>query len=147
MRDEIVEVEISDEIRILQELIDEILGETEKAFTERSVKAAARIEPKVRVAHELINDLTQNHFKRMGSGECSLMADAFFSNLMGEYKRIAGVCSNVGIATLVRARPELAEHEHLFFETLGNDDSDYKAVFEETHGKYKGKLMEPAEAM
>jgi len=94
-----------------------------------------------------INELTQNHFKRMGSGECSLMADAFFSNLMGEYKRIAGICSNVGIATLVRARPELAEHEHLFFETIDKNDSDYKRVFDETHEKYTGKLMTAAESV
>lgn len=129
------------EIKILQELISEILNETESAFVNRSVKAATRIEPKVRVVNEIINDLTQNHFKRMGSGECSLMADAFFSNLMGEYKRIAGICSNVGIATLVRARPELAEHEHMYFESLDQNDSDYRIVFDETHEKYKGKLM------
>ena len=132
------------EIKVLQELIGEILNETEKAFAVQSVQAAARIEPKVRVVTEIINGLTQNHLRRMGSGECSMMADAFFSNLMGEYKRIAGICSNVGIATLVRARPELAEHEHLFFETLNqSDDGEYKQVFDDTYAKYSGRLAEP----
>ena len=56
---------------------------------------------------------------------------------MGEYKRISAICSNVGIATLVRVRPELADHEHLFFETLDqNGDSQYNKVFQETHKQY-----------
>ncbi|MGX8704034.1 MAG: Na/Pi cotransporter family protein [bacterium] len=122
----------------LKALIEDMLDDTEKAFTVRDVDAASVIEPKVRVAGELIDELIKNHFKRMSAGECSMLADAAFSNLMGEYKRISSVCSNVGIATLVRIRPELASNEHLFFESLnkGNDEN-YRSVYEKTKQAYR----------
>ena len=122
----------------LKALTEDMLDDTEKAFTVRDVEAASVIEPKVRVAGELIDELIKNHFKRMSAGECSMLADAAFSNLMGEYKRVSSVCSNVGIATLVRIRPELASNEHLFFESLnkGNDES-YRSVYEKTKQAYR----------
>ena len=129
------------EITVLQELIRDILNDAEKAFTEQSEKAASVIEPKVHVVTDLINEMTQNHFSRMSAGECSMLADAVFSNLMAEYKRIAGTCSNTGMAVLVSIHPELASREHLFLETLDkNGNAEYKAVLEQTHKKYFDQL-------
>ena len=129
------------EISILQELIEDILNDAEKAFSERDEKSASMIEPKVHVVNDLINQMTQNHFSRMSSGRCSLLADAVFSNLMAEYKRVAGTCSNTGMATLVRIHPELASREHLFLETLDeNGSAEYKSVLNQTHQAYFDRL-------
>ena len=129
------------EITILQELIEDILNDAEKAFSERDEKSASVIEPKVHVVNDLINQMTQNHFSRMSDGRCSLLADAVFSNLMAEYKRVAGTCSNTGMATLVRIHPELASREHLFLETLDeNGSAEYKAVLNQTHRAYFDRL-------
>ena len=77
----------------------------------------------------------------MSAGECSLLADAVFSNLMAEYKRIAGTCSNTGMAVLVRIHPELASREHLFLETLDkNGSAEYRSVSEQAHKKYFDRL-------
>ena len=125
------------ELTVLRSLIENVLNDCEEAFLNRNTEAASLIEPKVRVVVELVNVLINNHFSRMSAGECSLLADSAFTNLMGEYKRIGAICSNVGIATMVRVRPELADHEHLFFETLDKTgDSQYNQVLEETHKKY-----------
>ena len=129
------------EIAVLQDLVRDILNDAEKAFVERSEEAASVIEPKVHVVSDLINEMTRNHFTRMSAGECSLLADAVFSNLMAEYKRIAGTCSNTGMAVLVRIHPELASREHLFLETLDtNGGAGYRAVLEQTHKKYFDRL-------
>ena len=129
------------EIAVLQELIRDILNDAEKAFTEQSEKAASVIEPKVHVVTDLINEMTQNHFTRMSAGECSMLADAVFSNLMAEYKRIAGTCSNTGMAVLVSIHPELASREHLFLETLDkNGNAEYRAILEQTHKQYFDQL-------
>ena len=131
------------ELSVLQELIRDILNDAEKAFTERSEEAASVIEPKVHVVNDLINEMIQNHFNRMSAGECSLLADAIFSNLMAEYKRVAGTCSNTGMATLVRIYPELASREHLFLETLDkNGNGAYKTVLQQTRKKYFDLLKE-----
>ena len=131
------------ELRVLRGLIREILDDAEKAFSDSEEAAASRIEPKVHVVTDLINEMTRNHFSRMSAGECSLLADATFSNLMAEYKRIAGICSNTGMATLVRIHPELASHEHLFLETLDeNGNAEYKAVLQQTRKRYFDQLKE-----
>ena len=131
------------ELAVLQELIRDVLDDAEKAFAERSEEAATVIEPKVHVVTDLINEMTRNHFNRMGAGECSLLADAIFSNLMAEYKRVAGTCSNTGMATLVRIHPELASKEHLFLETLDKTGgAAYRTVLEDTHKKYFDRLKE-----
>jgi len=129
------------ELGVLQELIHDLLDDAEKAFTDRDEEAASAIEPKVHVVNDLIGEMTRNHFNRMSAGECSLLADAIFSNLMAEYKRVAGTCSNTGMATLVRIHPELASREHLFLETLDKTgDTGYRTILEETHRKYFDQL-------
>ena len=74
------------------------------------------------------------------------MADAAFSNLMAEYKRIAGTCSNTGMATLVRIHPELASQEHLFLESLDETGgAEYRAILEQTHKAYFAQLQRAEE--
>lgn len=130
------------EIGVLQQLIRELLDDAERAFLDRSEEAASVIEPKVHVVTDLINEMTRNHFNRMSAGQCSMLADAVFSNLMAEYKRVAGTCSNTGMAILVRIHPELASREHLYLETLDeNGNAAYKAVLERTHREYFDRLI------
>ena len=129
------------ELAVLQDLIRDVLDDAEKAFGEADEDAAAAIEPKVHVVNDLIDEMTRNHFNRMSAGECSLLADAIFSNLMAEYKRVAGTCSNTGMATLVRIHPELASREHLFLETLDKTgDAGYRAVLAQTRRQYFERL-------
>ena len=131
------------ELKVLQSLTEDILNNAEEAFTGKDEKAASLIEPKVHVVNDMINEMTQNHLNRMSAGECSLLADAVFSNLMAEYKRIAGICSNIGMATLVRIHPELATREHLFLETLDqNGNAEYKQVLMQTRKQYFEKLRD-----
>ena len=132
------------ELRVLESIIDDILKYTEQSFHKRDVDAAYQIEPLVQVAEEFTNKLKKNHLKRMGTGECSVYADAIYSNLMVEFKSIADVCSNVGIATLVRVRPELADHEHLYFEGLhAGKDAEYNDAFHEAYDRYFSLLHDP----
>jgi len=125
-----------EELRVLEDNIRLILDNAEQAFEKRDVEAAYRIEPQVQVADELISVLKRNHLKRLSVGACNIYADVSFTNLMNELKRIADVCSNVGVATVVRVRPELADHEHLYYASLhsGGDrafDTEYERVYNE----------------
>ena len=77
----------------------------------------------------------------MSSGECSVIADASFTNLMVDIGRIADICSNIGIATIVRVRPELADHEHLYYETLhAGGNKEFDAAFSKAHDLYFTQL-------
>ncbi len=133
------------ELAVLENAVESMLDETEQTFRKRDVDAAARIEPLSHVIAELIGVLKGNHLKRMSRGECNVYADTVFSDLMTEFKTVADVCSNVGIATMVRVHPELADHEHLYFEHLHTgDDEAFNATYEKAHRRYFSLLMPTA---
>ncbi len=125
------------ELGVLEKVIGKILDETDLAFSKRDIEAAGRIEPLVQVASDLIAVLKRNHLKRMSTGECNVYADSIFSDLMVEFRRIADVCSNVGVATMVRVRPELADHEHLYYESLhSGDDKAFNDAYDKAYKEY-----------
>ena len=140
-----------EELRVLQDSIDAILVDTELTF--RDIRAAYRIEPQAQVAGEIITVLKRNHLQRLSRGECSIYADVTFTNLMVELKRIADVCSNVGVATVVRVRPELADHEHVYYAELhSGGDENFDEEYEQAHERYfsrlhreEGAAVEPAD--
>ena len=126
---------------MLQDSIDAILIDTEQTFRKRDIQAAYRIEPQAQVAGEIITLLKRNHLQRLSRGECSIFADVTFTNLMVELKRIADVCSNVGVATVVRVRPELADHEHDYYAELhSGGDENFNREYEQAHERYFSRL-------
>ena len=132
------------ELAVLESALLNILDETDQTFRKRDVDAAERIEPLVQVTRELIALLKRNHLKRMSTGECNVYADATFSDLMVEFRRIGAVCSNVGVATMVRVHPELADHEHLYFERLhAGSDQAFNAAYDRARQKYFSLLQKP----
>ena len=132
------------ELAVLESAIMNILDETEQTFRKRDVDAAGRIEPLVQVTSELISLLKRNHLKRMSTGECNVFADATFSDLMVDFRRIGAVCSNVGVATMVRVHPELADHEHLFYEQLhSGDDKAFNLAYDRARQRYFSLLQKP----
>ena len=140
-----------EELHVVEDALREILALADGAFRSRSETDARRIEPLVQIVSELNTVLRRNHLRRLSRGMCSMYADSSFSNLGVEFRRIAAVCSNVGVATVVRIHPELADHEHLYFESLHTgSDAAFNAAYEEAHSRYFRRLEEsepPAELL
>lgn len=125
------------ELAVLESAIIQLLDESDHTFRRRDVTTARQIEPLVQVVKDLIVVLKQNHLKRIRSGECSVLSNSTFSDLLIEFQRIGDVCSNVGIATIVRVHPELADHEHLYFDRLHEGgDEVFDAAYQRTHRRY-----------
>ena len=137
------------ELHVMEDVLREILDLTESTFSSRDEESARKIEPLVQIVHELGTVLRRNHLRRMSLGQCNIYADSSFSNLGVEFRRIAAVCSNVGVATVVRLHPELADHEHLYFESLRTSgDAAFNEAYEAAHARYFQRLetSERAEA-
>ncbi len=135
------------ELDVLEDAIRNALDETDQTFAKRDVEAARRIEPLVQVMGDLITVLKRNHLKRMSTGDCSVYADAAFSDLLVEFHRIGDACSNVGVATMVRVNPELADHEHLYFEQLrSGDDKAFNEAYNQARRHYFALLPRTAPA-
>ena len=131
------------ELQILEDALSQILDNAELAFQRRNVQAAYRIEPLTQVMNDMVNILKGNHLKRMSSGVCNIYADASFTNLLAEMKRIADLCSNVGMAVVIRVRPELADQEHMYSSYLrsGNDE-EFNRDYNKAHDEYFARLHE-----
>ena len=137
-----------EELHVVESALREILELTEASFRSCDETAARRIEPLVQIVGELSTTLRRNHLRRLSLGLCSIIADSSYSNLGVEFRRIAAVCSNVGVATVVRLHPELADHEHLYFESLHNGgDAEFNAAYEAAHARYFRQLPEPEPAV
>ena len=131
------------ELHVVEDALREILELTEGTFRSRSEEDARRIEPLVQIVSELNALLRRNHLRRLSLGQCNMYADSSFSNLGVEFRRIAAVCSNVGVATVIRIHPELADHEHLYFESLHTGgDAEFNAAYEDAHARYFRQLEE-----
>ena len=136
-----------EELHVVENALREILELTDLAFRGRDEDASRKIEPLVQIVNELQTVLRRNHLRRLSLGQCNMFADSSFSNLGVEFRRIAAVCSNVGVATVVRIHPELADHEHLYFESLHNgSDAEFNAAYELAHDRYFRELEESAAA-
>ncbi len=131
------------ELHVLQDVLDRMLDDAERSFEKRDIDAAYRIEPLVQLANEMINTLKGNHLKRMAAGVCNIYADASFTNILGEMKRIADGCSNIGVATVVRVRPELADQEHNYYTYLhSGSDETFNNSYNKAREKYYSRLKD-----
>lgn len=130
-----------EEIRIVEDLLREILDAVDLAFEKRDVDAAFSIEPLQEVASDMLSRLKRHHLDRMGRGECDIYSDANFENLLSDFQRIADVSTNIGEAVMVRVNPELAENEHIYFTGLrSGKDQRFNDAFDEAYKKYTDRF-------
>ncbi len=129
------------EIHIMTTLLDEILENAQRAFQNRDVTAAYRIEPLRKVAVDMLSIMNEHHFQRMTQGKCTTLADAGFINLLTDMHRIADICSNIGAATIIRTQPEIAEKEHTYYSNMHHgNDATFNHDYEVEHEKYFAML-------
>lgn len=129
------------ELDIMKELLDHILDNAAQAFKKRDFIAAQHIEPLEEVTDDVINSVRVSHLDRLYSGKCNFLVSNDFQNLLSDLERISDICSNIGIATVARVKPELAALSHDYISSLhqGSDET-FNAEYSEAHDFYFAKL-------
>lgn len=131
------------ELALLEDLLESILGYAELAFEKRDVEAARHIEPLEEVVDDLVNAVRDNHMERLRQGKCNVYAGTGFMNLLSDVERISDLCSNVGVATVARAEPELANLAHDYISTLHAGGNEwFNAQYTQAHEEYFARLHE-----
>ena len=131
------------ELGVLRQLLGAILEYCGKAFEKRDLAAARHIEPLEQVVDDLVNALKDNHLERLRTGECSTFAGTEFLNLLSEAERISDICSNIGVATIARAVPELKHQVHDYVSMLhSGQDESFNREYREAHDQYFALLQE-----
>ena len=129
------------ELDVLRRLLDAILEYCEKAFEKRDLAAARHIEPLEQVVDDLANAMRENHLQRLRTGECSTFAGMEFLNLLSDAEHISGVCSNIGVATIARAVPEIKHQVHDYVSMLrSGQDESFNREYRDAHDQYFGLL-------
>lgn len=130
------------ELSVLWELLDTILNHTSEAFRKQNLAEARQIEPLEQVVDDMVNVLKSNHLERLRNGTCGVFNGSEFFNLLSEGERISDVCSNVGVATVARAIPEIHHQVHDYISKLhSGGDEEFNQVYQKTHDEYFRKLQ------
>lgn len=129
------------EINLSKMLLDSILQYTKTAFEKRDVDSAYHIEPLEEVMNDLTNTLHDNHLSRLRDGKCSIRAGVLLMEMLSNIENISDTCSNIGVATIVRAHPERAKNAHTYVSAMhkGNDTL-FNREYEKTHELYFTQL-------
>ena len=129
------------ELDVASEILDKIMDYSHLAFEKRDVEAARHIEPLEEVVDDLVYAMKEDHIKRLRGGQCHIMIDNNFLNVLSNIERISDVCSNVGIAVVARVEPELAQEAHKYISRLhqGKDET-FNKEYHDAHDYFFNKL-------
>ena len=130
------------ELNILRQLLDTILEYCGMTFEKRDLAAARHIEPLEQVVDDMVNALKDNHLERLRSGVCSTFVGTEFLNLLSEVGFISDVCSNIGVATIARAVPDIKHQTHDYISMLhSGQDEAFNQEYRAAHDQYFGLLQ------
>ena len=134
-------MEAQAELTVLWNLLDTILDHTSEAFQKQNLAEARQIEPLEQVVDDMVNVLKEHHLERLHKGECGGFNGSEFLNLLSEAARISDVCSNVGVATVARAMPEIKHQVHDYISKLHSGrDEEFNQVYQAAHDDYLRRL-------
>ncbi|MBQ9040199.1 MAG: Na/Pi cotransporter family protein [Clostridia bacterium] len=125
------------ELGVVRDLLRAVLNYTGRTFERCDAKAAAHIEPLEEVVDDMVNALRQNHLERLRLHQCSVLAGTEFLNMLSDIERISDICSNVGVFTIARVRPEIKHEVHDYVSRLhSGKDEAFNREYEAAHDHY-----------
>ncbi len=125
------------ELGVVRDLLRAVLNYTGRSFEKCDAKAAAHIEPLEEVVDDMVNALRQNHLERLRLHQCSVLAGTEFLNMLSDIERISDICSNVGVFTIARVKPEIKHEVHDYVSRLhSGKDETFNREYEAAHDHY-----------
>ncbi|MBO6048086.1 MAG: Na/Pi cotransporter family protein [Erysipelotrichaceae bacterium] len=129
------------ELKVLIDLIERILNETEQSFKKRDLESAFAIEPLEEVVDEMVAKMKSTHLDRLSSGECDANSGVGFMELLGNMERISDNCTNVALAIIDRVGAELLTINDDYLEKLFESREDsFKMAHDITYNEYMERL-------
>ena len=133
--------EALNELDIISEALMRIVNYAKDAFVHGNPAIAHHIEPLEEVIDDMVITLRENHLRRLRDGECSVYAGFIFLDALVNIERISDQCSNIGVTTIARFNPEIAEMEHDYIKELHQGaDAAYTKEYEQLRSYYYDKL-------
>lgn len=124
------------ELHVLQEVLTEMISVSVEAFLSADVAKASTVEPIVRLTNRLCGKLKLRHMERMQSGTCSFENGFTFNDLLSNYERVGGHCSNIAMAILATRLNILDTHEYLS-ELMQQQGGMLRKLYQTYKNRYK----------
>ncbi len=123
------------EIEVVQTAIQDIVDTSFHAFVEGDIDMAYKVEPLKELICILCDEMKLRHIKRVQKGECGLEIGFVFNDLLMNYERVAGHCSNIAVAMIELETSAFETHEYV--NTLREiKDESYNRYLKEYEAKY-----------
>lgn len=122
------------ELSVLTNSVKEILGLALKAFTEKDLTVARKIEPLEEVIDDLKEQLRARHIYRLQEGKCSIAAGFVWSDILTNLERTADHCSNIGACIIDTSNDNLNLHQSV--REMKEDRGEYQALYLNYSKKY-----------
>ena len=131
------------ELSVLHEAITDVLGHTHNAFLRLSANEARYVEPIEEVVDDLIIRMKDNHYERVGKGECTIFAGYIFIDILTNLERISDQCANIAVHTISLNEPAIADAEHEYIRALHmGEDEDFNQKYKFYAEKYLDNIQE-----
>lgn len=123
------------ELDTIEKALVEIIDISFHSFVEGSIKNAYRVEPLKEIIGILCDEVKMRHVRRLQRGECGLEIGFVFNDLLMNYERIAGHCSNLAVAMIELESAAFDTHEYV--NSLREiKDQGYQNYLKEYQDKY-----------
>ena len=133
--------EATNELKIMCEALMKIVNYARDTFIHGDPVVAHHIEPLEEVIDDMVMTLRENHLRRLRDGECSVYAGFIFLDALVNIERISDQCSNIGVTTIARFNPKIAEMEHDYIKELHQGlDAAFTREYTELRAYYYEKL-------
>ena len=129
------------ELKTVSLPLKDLLDCTGLAFTKQNLDSARNVEAYVVTINNMAKKCRDNHMERMVSGICDAVSGSIYMDMLMHIGRIADMCSNIAIHTLMRHNSTIENYEHIYMEALHRgDNEDFNRSLEELEEKYLSML-------
>lgn len=105
--------EATEELKIAEDALKEIIDLTIEAFQSNDAKLAAKVEPLEQVIDVILAEMKSRHIERLKSGNCTIELGFVLSDILSNYERISDHCSNIAVSVIEINQSSFDTHEYL----------------------------------
>jgi len=125
-----------EELKVMYRAIGDIIDLTLDSFISEDIDSACLVEPFEELIDNLIDQMKDNHVKRLQKGECSLSNGYVFNDILTDLERISDHCSNIALAVIELSHQSLEFHDYII-------KLRETKVFEENYHNFSQKYILP----
>ncbi len=133
------EIDFSDmakrELQVLFRAIEDILDLTVKAFEEKDIALARRVEPLEEVVDTLRTEMKSRHIDRLQEKICTIEQGFIFTDLLTDLERVSDHCSNIAV-NLIQINDNNFDNHQYLNELKNEDNTDFINQYKEYSIKY-----------